>query len=59
MKCNKIQLVAGGQTRAEGRSQRAEIFTGRKYTDDDAGCCPSQPYESIFVVTNGKMEQKQ
>lgn len=32
---------------------------GEKYIDGDAGCCPSQPYESTFVVADGLIVQKQ
>ena len=32
---------------------------GRKIVDGDAMCCPSQPYESVFVVVDGKIVQRQ
>ena len=35
------------------------IIRGKKYVSGDAGCCPSQPYESIFFIAHGKIVQKQ
>ena len=35
------------------------IIKGKQWIAGDAGCCPSQPYESIFAVVDGKIVQKQ
>jgi hypothetical protein len=37
---------------------RKITIKGMKYIESDAGCCPSQPYESTFVVMDGKIVQK-
>lgn len=38
---------------------RKIIIRGKKYVLGDAGCCPSQPYESTFFIANGKIVEKQ
>jgi hypothetical protein len=35
------------------------IIRGKRYAAGDAMCCPSQPYESTFVVADGKIVQNQ
>lgn len=35
------------------------IIDGEKWAKMDAGCCPSQPYESVFVVSGGKIVEQQ
>ncbi len=37
---------------------RAIIVRGKTYTDADAMCCPSQPYESTFLVADGKIVER-
>jgi len=37
---------------------RTIIVRGKKYTVDDAMCCPSLPYESTFKVANGKLVEE-
>ena len=39
-------------------TNRTIIITGKRYAADDAMCCPSLPYESIFVVVDGNIVQK-
>ena len=34
------------------------IITGKYYSADDAMCCPSLPYESTFLVVDGKLVEK-
>ena len=38
---------------------RTIVVKGKTYTDADAMCCPSRPYESIFFVADGKIVQRQ
>ena len=37
---------------------RKIIIRGKKYIDGDAGCCPSQPYETAFAVADGKLDER-
>lgn len=39
-------------------TNRTIIITGKRYVAGDAMCCPSQAYESVFVITNGKIVEK-
>ena len=39
-------------------TNRTIIITGKRYAADDAMCCPSLPYESTFVVVDGKIVEK-
>jgi hypothetical protein len=39
-------------------TNRTIIITGKRYAADDAMCCPSLPYESKFVVVDGKIVEK-
>jgi hypothetical protein len=34
------------------------VIRGKRYAASDAMCCPSLPYESIFVVKDGRITQK-
>lgn len=35
------------------------IIDGEKWAKTDAGCCPSQPYESVYVISDGKAVEQQ
>jgi hypothetical protein len=37
---------------------RAIIVRGKTYTDADAMCCPSRPYESTFLIADGKIVER-
>jgi hypothetical protein len=37
---------------------RTIIVRGKAYTDADPMCCPSRPYESIFLVADGKIVER-
>jgi hypothetical protein len=55
-----ISLGGKGERLAEDFEikERAIIVRGKTYTDADAMCCPSRPYESIFLVADGKIVER-
>ena len=38
---------------------QAIIVRGKTYTDADATCCPSRPYETTFLIADGKIVESQ
>jgi hypothetical protein len=38
---------------------RAIIVKGKRYVEGDAMCCPSKPYESVLVIANNKIVEKE
>lgn len=56
----QINLGCKGERRAEDFEieDRVIIVRGKAYSSTDALCCPSQPYESTFLIANGRIIER-
>ena len=55
-----VSLGGKGERSAEDFDikDRTIIVRGKTYTDADAMCCPSEPYETAFLVVNGRIVKR-
>ena len=54
------EMGGKGERLAEGFeiTKGTIIVKGKQYADSDAMCCPSQPFQTVFVVTNGDLLER-
>jgi hypothetical protein len=55
-----LNLGGKGERMAEeiDITNRTIIVRGKRYGSRDAMCCPSVPFQSVFEIVNGKIQEK-